>query len=58
MQALLKVGLCVRDREDLEAHHRLLVRPMLNPDGGVSWSEVAKVNVVKGNESGKIWAYD
>ena len=58
LQALLKAGLWVSDREDVEAHRRLLVRPVLNPAVEVSRGEVAKVNVGKGSESGEIWAYD
>ena len=58
LQALLKAGLWVCDREDVEAHHRLLVRPVLNPALEVSGGEVAKVNVGKGSESREIWAYD
>ena len=55
---LLKGGLWVSDREDVEAHRRLLVRPVLNPAVEVSGGEVAKVNVGKGTESGEIRAYD
>ena len=57
LQALLKAGLWVSDREEVEAHRRLLVRPVLNPAVEVSGGEVAKVNVGKGSESGEIWAY-
>ena len=42
----------------MEAHHRLLVRPLLNPAVEVSGGEVAKVNVPKGSQYGEIWAYD
>ena len=58
LQSLLKAGLWVSDREDVEAHHRLLVRPILNPAVQVSGGEVAKVNAAKGSEPGDIWAYD
>ena len=58
LQALLQAGLWVNDREDVEAHCILLVRPVLNPAVEVSRGEVAKVNVGKGSESGEIWAYD
>ena len=58
LQALLKAGLWVSDREDVEAHRKLLVRPVLNPAVEVSGGEVAKVNVGKGSHSGEIWAYD
>ena len=58
LQALLKASLWVTDREDVEAHRRLLVRPPLNPAVEVSGGEVAKVNVGKGSASGEIWAYD
>ena len=58
LQALLKAGLWVSDREDVEAHRTLLVRPVLNPAVEVSGGEVAKVNVGKGSESGIIWAYN
>ena len=58
LQALLKGGLWVSDREDVEAHRRLLVRPVLNPAVEVPGGEVAKVNVGKGSECGEIWAYD
>ena len=54
----LKEGLWVNDREDVEAHRRLLVRPVLNPAFEVSGGEVAKVNVGKGSESGEMWAYN
>ena len=54
LQALLKAGLWVGDREDAEAHRGLLVRPVLNPTIEVFGGEVAKVNVGKGSESGKI----
>ena len=30
LQALLKTSLCVTDCEDVEAHRRLLVRPLFN----------------------------
>ena len=53
-----KAGLWVSDREEVEAHRRLLVRPVLNPAVEVSGGEVAKVNVGKGSKSGAIWAYD
>ena len=58
LQALLKAGLWVNDREHVAAHRRLLVRPLLNLAVEVSDGEVAKVNVGKGSESGEIWAYD
>ena len=58
LQLLLRVGLWVSDREDVEAHRRLLVKPMLNPAVEVCGGEVAKVNVSKGSESGEIWAYN
>ena len=58
LHALLKAGLWVSDREDVEAHCRLLVRPVLNPALEVSGGEVAKVNVGKGSDPGEIWAYD
>ena len=58
LQALLKAGLWVSDREDVEAHHRLVVRPLLNLAVEVSGGEVAKVNVGKGLESGEIWAHN
>ena len=58
LQALLKAGLWTSDREDVEAHRRLLVRPVLNPAVEVSGGEVAKVNVGEGSNSGEIWAYD
>ena len=58
LQAPLKEGLWFSDREDVEAHRGLLVRPVLNPAVEVSGGEVAKVNVGKGLESGEIWAYD
>ena len=48
LQALLKAGLWVGDREDVEAHRRLLVRPVLNPAVEVYGGDVAKVNVGKG----------
>ena len=51
-QALLKAGLCVTDREDVEAHRRLLVTPVLNPAFEVSGGELAKINVGKVLESG------
>ena len=51
LQALLKADLWVSDRGDVEAHRRLLVRPVLNPAVEVSGGEVAKVNVGKGSES-------
>ena len=57
LHALLKAGLWVSDREDVKAHPRLLVRPVLNPAVEVSGGEVAKVNVGKGSESGEISAY-
>ena len=57
LQALLKAGLWVSDREDVEAHRKLLVRPVLNPAVEVSGGEVAKVNVGKGSQSGEIWPY-
>ena len=56
--ALLKAGLWVSDREDAQAHRRLLVRPVLNPAVEVSGGELAKVNVGKGSKSEEIWAYD
>ena len=58
LQAILKAGPWGSDREDVEAHRRLLVRPVLNPVVEVSGGEVAKVNVGKGSESGEIWEYD
>ena len=48
----------VNDREDVEAHRRMLVRPVLNPPVEVYGGEVANFNVGKGSESGDIWAYD
>ena len=48
LQALFKVGLWVSDREDVEAHCTLVVRPVLNPIVEVSRGEVAKVNVGMG----------
>ena len=58
LQAPLKAGRWVCNREDVGAHRRLLVRPVLNPVVEVSGDEPAKVNVGKGSESGEIWAYD
>ena len=48
----------VGDQRDVEAHRRLLVRPVLSPAIEVSSGEVAKVNVGKGAESSEIWVYD
>ena len=56
LQAPLKAGLWVSDREDVEAHCRLLVRPVLNLAVEVSSGEVPKGNVGKGSESREIWA--
>ena len=47
LKAPLKARLWVSDREDVEAHRRLLVRPLLSPAVEVSGGEVAKVNVSK-----------
>ena len=58
LQALLKAGLWVSARENVEAHRRLLVRPVLNAGVEVSSDEVANVNVGKRSESGEIWACD
>ena len=58
LRALLKAGLWVCDRENVEAHRRLLLRPVLNPVVEVSSGEVAKVNAGKGSAFGKMWAYD
>ena len=52
LQALLKAGLWVNDRDDVEAHGQLFVRPVLNPSVEVSGGGVAKVNVGKGSDSG------
>ena len=48
----------VTNREDVEAHRRLLVRPLLNLAVEVCDGEVAKVNVSKGLEFGEIWVHD
>ena len=58
LQTLLKARLWVSDREDVEAHRRLLVRPVLHPGVEVCGGEVAKVNVGKGSKFGEIWVYD
>ena len=47
LQALLKADMWVSDGDDVEAHRRLLVRPMLSSPVEVSSGEVAK----------EIWAY-
>ena len=57
LQAPLKAGLWVNDQEDVEAHRKLLVRPVLSLAVEVFGGEVAKVNVGKGSQSGEIWAY-
>ena len=57
-QAPLKAGLWVCYRGDVEAHRRMLVRPMLSPVVEVSGGEVAKINVGKGSERGDVRAYD
>ena len=49
LQAPLEPGLWVSDREDVEAHRILLVRPVLNPAVEVFGGEVAKVNVGNGS---------
>ena len=46
-QAMLKAGLWVSDGEDVEAHRRLLVRPVLTPAVEVCGGEVAKVNAAR-----------
>ena len=51
-------SLWLSDREDVEAHRRLLVRPVLNAAVEVYGGEVAKVNVVKSSKCGEFWAYD
>ena len=58
LHAPLKAGMLVSDQEDVEAHHRLLVRPVLNPAVEVSRGEVAKVNFGKRSEYGEIEVYD
>ena len=58
LRALLKASLWVSDREDVEPHRKLLVRPVLNPAVEVYGGNVAKVNVGKGSQFGEIWAYD
>ena len=58
LQALLKARVRVSDREDVGAHRRLLVGPVLHPCVEVSGGEVARVNVGKGSACGPNWAYD
>ena len=58
LEALLKAGLGVSAQEDVEAHGRLLVRPVSNTAIEVCGGEVAKVNVGNGSESVVIRAYD
>ena len=55
LKALLKAGLLVSNRVDIEAHRTVLMRPALNPAVEVSGREVAKVNAGKGSYSGEIW---
>ena len=58
LQALLKASMWVSDREDVEAHRRLLVRQVLNRGVQVSGEEVAKVNIGKGSKCREFWAYN
>ena len=58
LRAPFKAHFWVSDREDVEAHCRLLVRRVLNPAVKESGGEVAKVNVGKCSECGEIWAYN
>ena len=51
LQALLKAGLWVSDREDVKAHRRLLVRPVLSPAVEVSGGEVAKYRQTGSNRA-------
>ena len=57
LQALLKAGLWVTTREDVEAHLRLLVRPVLNWAVEVFSGEVAEVNVARDQNPEKFSAY-